>query len=284
MRPLNCVLVVSGLAALALAQAQPEYGPDEVDRRVHMAKADRVYPGKPLASMRSFSESDELAAALRPTLVASALDAGSDLGVESLGALADHAAALLWHRFAQNDPRVYANWRLDAGYRWPNAGELRAWFIEEDWRFWFGDEPWPGRESVEEAWARYWNRWSDQGPALRVTALSTRAPAAAMATGVFTPEAPDSHPLFPETDDMAWGLAHTGGFRNWFGAPGPGVFELLKSDGRVVTARIGLLCEWNDGVLRPLYLLFHRDREGRWWLDGVSMTVLHGFTLPITEW
>lgn len=261
---------------------QLEYDRD-IDRQAHLAKAERVYPAIERTDIMSFETEDDLAAALRPPLLAYAKESGTTLEDAALNDLIDQAAGMLWHRFAQDDPAAYAQWRVDRGYRWVNAGEASSWYIVSDWSYWFGEEPWPGHHKIDEAWTRFWNRENEAGPALTVSALATRNPACALATSVVTPDSDDYYPLFPETDDMAWALAHAGGLRSWFVAPVPGVRDMLERDGKVTTARVGILCEWNDGKVRPLYLVYARDADGRWWLQGVAVASLYKWTRPLTE-
>lgn len=255
----------------------------DLDRKAHAAKADRVYPAIERTPIGAFETDEDLATALRPTLLAYAKAAGATHEDASLNALVDQAAEMLWHRFAQDDPAAFTKWRIDNGYRWLNAGEMQSAFIVSDWSYWFGEEPWPGYDKIDEAWARFWNRETEAGAALTVTALATGNPGAAMATMVVTPEGEDFFPLFPESDDMAWALAHLGGFRSWFVAPGPGVRGVLEREGVVTTARVGVLCEWNDGKVRPLYLQYARDAAGRWWLQGVGVASVFDWTRAITE-
>lgn len=261
---------------------QPEYDRD-IDRQAHLAKAERVYPAIERTDIVSFEAEDDLAAALRPPLLAYAKESGTTLEDAALNDLIDQAAGILWHRFAQDDPAAYAQWRLDRGYLWVSAGEASNRFIVSDWSYWFEDEPWPGHNKIDEAWAAFWNRKNEVGPALTVSALATSSPACALSTSMVTPESADFYPLFRETDDMAWALAHASGLRSWFVAPVPSGRDMLERDGKLTTARIGILCEWNDGKVRPLYLSYARDADGRWWLQGVGFASLYEWTRPLTE-
>ncbi len=279
---LAIVLSLTAWSATLWQDGQPEYD-RELDRKAHAAKADRVYPAIERAPISTFDRAQDLADALRPTLLAYAKEAGATIDDASLHTLIDQAAGMLWHRFAQADPTAYTQWRLDNGYRWLTESEMQSAFIVSDWPYWFGEEPWPGYDKIDEAWAKFWNRQTDDGDALVVTSWSIGNPGCAIATMEVTPESIEFYPLFRETDDMAWALAHTGGFRSWFVGPVPGVRDMLERDGKLTTARIGILCEWNDGKIRPLYLLYVRDTDGRWWLQGVSVTTLSDWTRPIPE-
>ncbi len=263
-----CLVVASSCATLAVWRMgllrRPERNPEVA---AYFREARAVYAPVKMVALDPTLSREEVCARL------DAMEFAGDPPPAdgALDALRAEAADFIYFRFAQASPEAYRRWRDGGGARRRPVERLSAQAeAGAAYEALFG-EPVPRDVTFDAFLDRMWPTGLAIGDgANRPTAMAIEATGLAAAIGTMATDDIRDRPRIDATLSNQWWRGINGGtMRGWWDPPLT-FTELLRRDGRVVCAEVGVLLEFASGARRPLVLTYFWDpRARRWYLQIV---------------
>lgn len=212
------------------------------------------------------STQGDIDAAYAPLYMDVARNTGVTLPDRDIAAIAQLVSEFLYHRYFSPSPEAYIDWMDRSGYRWIDQDLMRSYLVEEDWKYFYPDEPFPGYESPKIVFSRFWMRQESE-KTIRVTGVSTDTGSVTIAAS--TAQWPDIMlPLPPDTDELTWS-GQVGTMRRWFTPKSHEYRKYVTQKRQIQLATVGFIVERESGRRDPLALYLYKGPGGKWHIRSI---------------
>ncbi|MCC6970829.1 MAG: hypothetical protein IT434_11490 [Phycisphaerales bacterium] len=196
-------------------------------------------------------------------------DAG--LGAD-VGELLDHVSLFVFHRFVERSSAGYRAWRVGAGYQPRPRDEMMSLGMDYTYEAAVG-RAMPAGMSVEDACDAIFDAAAGD-PGGRASVLSLPAEDRGMFVHVRRCSINDfyTRPFDAMLGSDAWrGLSGGGAPAFWVRTPL--IRDLMTTHEFVTVADVGLVCEFGEGIRRPMIMVFVFEPDSkRWRLEHLLLT------------
>lgn len=247
-------------AALQAATEREQFAKSRRETVEHSLKA------LSMRSVNTASTVDAISAVYTPLYRDAARTGASGLSRRDVDLLAQLASEFLYYRYVAASPDAYIQWMDRNDYRWIDQKRMQAYMIEPDWAHFYPDEAFPGFDSPEIVFSRFWQRQEGED-SIRVVAVSDHEASVAIVAG--TAQWPKvSHPMPPDTTEMAWS-GNMGTMRRWFEPRSHEFRQFAERVGTIEVATVAFVVEREGGRRDPLALFVYKGPDKRWYIRSV---------------
>jgi hypothetical protein len=226
----------------------------------------RAFATISMSPLRSFSDPADLGVKLAERMDVRPI--GTPEGITDSATLSLHQAVadFLFHRFLQDSPARYREWREQHGYRAKSVEEMIARAdLEYTYRLFTGGDL-PPDITHEQAFDRLWAPSLEYGSGFnRPVAVAADRRGLSTVLGWWTSSNQERVSVEGELSRHLWRGGTAANMRNWW-KPRFDAQELIKRDGRVLFAEVGLVVEYADGTRRPMVMNYARDPQHSEWV------------------
>lgn len=183
------------------------------------------------------------------------------------------ATDLIYHRFMQDDPRSYVDWRKNAGYVFAPREELLKKYGEAASYEAATGAPPRDDQSIEDIFVAIWQYVEQQtATTTKPARIATHPDGFAIRFGELDPAGPRRYPRpVGSLGTERWMSPRSGGYTMWFRPPCD-VDDLLKRRVQVRSATFSSLVECRDATRYALTLRLIQDPQStRWFVAAVSI-------------
>ncbi|MCW5757822.1 MAG: hypothetical protein KIT54_11355 [Phycisphaeraceae bacterium] len=227
---------------------------------------ERCYASLTMQQVGEPSTAGGIAAVYVPLYMDVTRESGVTLPDRDVAAIAKLASEFLYHRYFAPSPDAYIEWMDRSGYRWIDADMMRAYLVEEDWKYFYPDEPFPGYESPGIVFSRLWMR-QEKEKTIRVTGVSADTRSVTIAASIA--QWPDVLlPLPPDTDELTWS-GQVGTMRRWFTPKSHEYRKYVAQTRQLQMATVAFIVVRESGRRDPLALFLYKGPGGKWYIRSV---------------